>query len=112
MFGQARRDQFLLISGSVAEFLPVLEVTPEYVRVREGDYPRPKLAEYVTDGGRLWIAVADLPARVEAAEVRRLRDSAILGALFGGGDARRGPLQLWVTVWALVAVLALFAFRG
>lgn len=112
---EKRIDTLLVVTGSVLESYSVNQATAETVEAGSMILPREGLAELVRpNGGRVWIAQADLPARIEAEEIRRLRRNAIMRSLFsneGGPDLARTPWQVWGIVlvclvflgWAAVA---------
>lgn len=107
MFDQARRDELLVITRGVLESHPVSRVTAETVEAGGMVLPREALAELVRPTGtRTWIANADLPARVEAERIARLRHSTILQSLFEESEpsVSRVPWQ----VWAIVGLCLLF----
>lgn len=107
------RDTIILVTDGIANILPVHEVTAEYIRAGKGadvgDFPRVDLFELPTaEGARLWVAHCTLAARIEADQVRQLRDNAIMSSLFrdDGPDLRRTPWQLWALVFVAVIALA------
>jgi hypothetical protein len=107
-------DTLLLITGAVAELLPVILITAEFVSAGGADYPREGLHEFIQpQGGRVFVAHADLPARIEAEEVTKIRRSAFMGALYGdyGPDANRIPLPFWVLLGVLVLFVGIAAIR-
>lgn len=108
-------DEVLVVTGHVAQIVPVKELTAEYVRAAAGDFPRSDMLELVKpEGGRLFLLNTTLPARVEAQQVRNLRENAALQSLFtpAGTDGRKVPLQVWVTLWVSMALVAIALFRG
>jgi hypothetical protein len=112
--GSAPKDTLLLVTGSVVEFLDVSSLTAEAVSTSRVELPRSNLLELVRpEGGRVFLAAADLPARIQAEDVARLRRSAILGSLFNSKtpDLGRVPWQLWVLIGALVLALGIAAAR-
>lgn len=101
-------DVLMVVTGGVVESYGVRKVTAETVEAGQMILPRSGLAELVNPhGGRVWIANADLPARIDAEEVRRLRHNAVMKSLFaenGGPDITRTPWQ----VWGIVLVCLVF----
>lgn len=107
-------DELLVITGQVLETHPVTRVTAETVEAGGMSLPRESLLELVRpSGGRAWIAQADLPARVTAEQVYKLRHSAILHALFADDDpsVSRVPWQVWAIVGVCLAFLGFAAIR-
>lgn len=115
MLGDKRAsDELLLVTGHVLETHPVTSVTAEVIEAGGMSLPRDTLRELVRPGGgRVWIAHADLPARVEAEQVYRLRHSAILHSLFADDapSISRVPWQVWALLALCVALLGWAAVR-
>ena len=103
-------DQLLLLRGQTATYLPVRAATAQALDVGSMTLPREDVAEYLLrDGGRIFVARADLPALVEAERVRALEHNAVLRAVFAGGPERgAGPGMLG---WVQIAMLAFILIR-
>lgn len=107
-------DELYVITGHVLETHPVTSVTAEAVEAGGMAVPRELLCELVKpSGGRAWIAQADLPARIAAEQVYRLRHSSILQSLFSDDSpsVSRVPWQVWGIVALCLAFLGLAAMR-
>lgn len=115
MLGDKRAsDELLLVTDHVLETHPVTSVTAETIEAGGMALPRDTLRELVRPGGgRVWIAQADLPARVTAEQVYKLRHSAILHALFADDEpsVSRVPWQVWAIVGVCLAFLGFAAIR-
>lgn len=110
-----RSDELLIITGNILESYPVVRVTAETVEAGDMILPREGLVELVRPyGSRTWMAQADLPARVEAEQIRRLRHNAIMQSLFeeGSPSVARVPWQVWGIVLVTLVFLGLAAVRG
>lgn len=116
LFGRTeRKDELLLITGTILESHPVVRVTAEAVEAGDMVLPREGLVELVRPAGsRTWIAQADLPARVEAEQISRLRHNTIMQSLFeeGGPSVARVPWQVWGIVLVCLVFLGWAAVRG
>jgi hypothetical protein len=104
------KDAALVVTGHLVDQVPVTSLTAEYISTPLGDYPRDETRELVrSNGGRLFLVNASLPARIEADQVRGLRRNALLNGLFhtapSGPDANRIPLPFWILVGGLVLAL-------
>lgn len=115
MLGDKRAsDELLLVTDHVLETHPVTSVTAETIEAGGMALPRDTLRELVRPGGgRVWIAHADLPARIAAEQVYRLRHSSILQSLFSDDSpsVSRVPWQVWGIVALCLAFLGLAALR-
>jgi hypothetical protein len=104
----------LLVRDHQAQWLPVTAATAETVTAGPVTLPRDSLREFMLrDGGRLFLAQADLPALAEAERIRGLERSAVLRAVFGEGSGDRPAtgsgltwVQLLVGVFTLILVMS------
>lgn len=112
----ARRnpDRLLLVRDHQAQWLPITAATAEAVTAGSVTLPRDELREFVLrDGGRLFLAAADLPALAEAERIRGLERSAVLRAVFGDGGGERPAsssalswVQMLMTGLVLILVMS------
>lgn len=103
-------DELLLIHAGdrVAETLPVDGLEADAVHAGGYTFPRAELACYPKrGGGLLFVAQADLPALVEAQNVKMLVDNALLRTLFGSKDGQVIPWQFWALVGGLLLAVIL-----
>lgn len=99
------QDKLILVTDNIAEIFTAWEDTGS-IMAGGMAWPKSDLQAYpLRQGGKLYFLKATKAATVEAAEVAKLKRSAILAGLFSGAEEdRRGIGANWP--W-LVVVLAL-----
>lgn len=104
-------DRLLLVRDGQAQFLPVSEASADRVAAGTMSLPREDVRELILrDGGRLFVAQADLPALVQAERVRSLERSSVLRAVFGD-QPTAAPAQGGMMQWVLVIMSAIILLK-
>lgn len=103
------KDKLILVTDdNIADIYPAME-DADSIRAGGMAWPKASLdAIPISTGGKLYLIKATAAAKIEAAEVAKLKRSAILAGLFSGvEDDRRSISTIWP--WLVVVVALIIA---
>lgn len=106
----AKRDKLLIFNQDhTVEMLPVEEVSEQAVLTKKGMYQIETLTTHIDtlNGHVLYVANVDLPAKVEAENLRQLRKSTALKRMLEFNIEDKPDIFRWVPYF-IIAMLILF----